>query len=166
MTDLITTARAYQILRDQLLERMPELVDDPDCLLDTLEGMTTLHEQLAALGRSAAEDEALAEGLMDYRKKLADRYRRFELSALHKRTVILNCMADLDLKTVVAPDLRLTRKRLAPEVIITDEAALPENFVRVKREPDKVAIKKALNEGQQVAGATLSNGSETLQLKI
>ena len=40
---------------------MPDL--DEETLADTLEGMTTLHELLAGLIRSALTEEALAEGL-------------------------------------------------------------------------------------------------------
>jgi phage host-nuclease inhibitor protein Gam len=164
--NIATSAQAYRLIRDKLLEQLPELADDPECLLDTLEGLTTINEQLAALIRSAVNDEAMAEGLQNYQLKLADRRRAFETRANRKRIAVLHYMTDLDLKNVTAPDLTVTRKNTAPAVIITDETALPDEFVRVKREPDKPAIKKALTAGETVAGATMSNGSQTLQVKI
>ncbi len=45
----------------------------------------------------------------------------------------------------------------AAPIIIADQSALPADFVRVTevREPDKDAIRKALESGQQVAGAAM-----------
>ena len=53
-----------------------------------------------------------------------------------------------------------------PRVIITDETLLPPDCVRIKREPDKIAIKERLSRGEPVPGATLSNSEETLAMRI
>jgi hypothetical protein len=53
-----------------------------------------------------------------------------------------------------------------PRVIITDEARLPEDCIRIKREPDKVAIKEHLARGEPVAGAEMSNREEVLAVRI
>lgn len=164
--NLATHAQAYRILRDQLLERYPELAEDEDCLRDTLEGATTINDQLAALARSALNDEAMANGLAEYQVKLADRKRDLQLRALKKRMAVLNYMNDLNLKNVTAPDLAVTRKNVPPAVVITDEAALPDQFCRFKREPNKTAIKSALQDGKEVPGAMMGNGSETIMLKV
>jgi hypothetical protein len=50
-------------------------------------------------------------------------------------------------------------------VVITNKEALPEQFIRIKREEDKVAIKDALKRGEIVPGAELSNGGETLTIR-
>ncbi len=58
--------------------------------------------------------------------------------------------------------------RVTPvSVIITDEAALPESFMctKVTKAPDKIAIKKAIASGEEVAGAMLSNGGITVVAK-
>jgi hypothetical protein len=52
-----------------------------------------------------------------------------------------------------------------PHVIITDEAALPDNCVRIKREPNKVLIKELIDQGVPVAGATLSNAEPILAIR-
>jgi hypothetical protein len=168
MNDLSTAAHAYRILREQLLERMPSLADDEDCLLDTLEGMTTIHEQLTELVRSALRDEAFVEGLTQYQVKLAERRAALKARAEQKRRAVTHFMEDLGLKRLAAPDLNVTRRAVAPSVVIFDPASIPENFVRVTvtREPDKTAIKQALKDGQAVAGAALSNGGETISVKV
>jgi hypothetical protein len=159
-------AQDYRILRERLLEQMPELANDPDCLLDTLDGATNVKEQLAALIRSALQDEALVDGLHEYEAKLADRKCSLKARALRKRRIALSYMSELNLKNITAPDLTVTRKAVPPLVLITTEADIPDQFMRIKREPDKTAIRQALTNGESVPGCTMSNGSETLQVKI
>ena len=48
--------------------------------------------------------------------------------------------------------------RKTQSVVIDDVDALPEHLMRVKTEPDKVAIKEILKSGEAVAGAHLEDG--------
>lgn len=167
MTDPIaTSAHNFRLVREKLLEQMPELADDADCLLDTLEGCTDVMDQLAALARSAAHDEAMLEGLTQYQVKLADRRATLRTRADRKRRVVQNYMADLNIKKIQKPDITVSRRAVAPSLVITDEVMINDKWCRWKRELDKTAIKKALEAGEQVMGATLSNGSETLAIKV
>jgi hypothetical protein len=162
---LHTAAQAYRIMRDKLLEQMPELAEDEECLRDTLEGATTVTDQLAALVRSAAQDEAMADGLKEHQTKLANRKTALLDRARKKRAIAMHYMGDLGLKRIVTDDMTVTIRPVQPSVVIVDESLLPENLTRVKREPDKKAIKEALATGV-VPGAVMSNGGETLQVKI
>jgi hypothetical protein len=60
----------------------------------------------------------------------------------------------------------LTRKPVPPKVQILDEAAIPSQFWK-RADPalDKKAIGDALKAKQDVPGATLSNGGETISLR-
>jgi len=42
-------------------------------------------------------------------------------------------------------------------VVITDEQALPDAYIRTKREPDRVALLADLMQGEIIPGAVLSN---------
>jgi hypothetical protein len=57
----------YRVLRERLLEAFPEI--DGETARDTLEGITTLHELIAEIIRSALIDAALQTGLhtLDWR---------------------------------------------------------------------------------------------------
>jgi len=163
---LQNSAGEYRELSKHLLEAMPELEDDPECLLDTLEGLTTINEQLAGVLRSALLDEANVEGITGYIQALCDRKASLGARARKKRAVALNFMADLGLKKISAPDLTATRKCTPAGVSLYDEKKLPDEFVRVKREPDKKAIRAALKAGVDIPGARLGNAGETLQIRI
>ena len=51
----------YNRLHERLLEQLPDI--DDETIRDTLEGITDLHEMIAAVIRSALVDEALHAGL-------------------------------------------------------------------------------------------------------
>jgi phage host-nuclease inhibitor protein Gam len=57
------------------------------------------------------------------------------------------------------------RKRVPPKVLVDEDAFLPERFVRLKSEPNKEALKKALDNGETLDGVRLSNGGETVQIR-
>ena len=53
--------QTYKLLHERLLTSFPE--PDDETIRDTLEGITNLHEMIAAVIRSALVDEALCAGL-------------------------------------------------------------------------------------------------------
>ena len=164
---LAQSAAQARRLKDDLLTAMPDLAEEEQLLLDTLEGQTDVMEQLAAVVRSAVDDAAMAEGTALQIARLQARKGRLEQRATSKRQVVLSVMADLDIKKLPAPDMTVTRKRTAAKVTIYDRDALPEQYRKQKEwEPNKTALARDLKAGTTISGATLGNRSETLQVKI
>lgn len=153
---------AYDATRTTLLSEYPELAEDERTLRDTLEGETELPDACIKTVRSAREDEALAKALKSMMDNMAKRYKRLLALADAKRRVVLSAMDRAGIKRIDAPDLTITTGSSKPSVIITDEGALPDQFVRIKREPDKAALGKALADGVSIPGALLSNGGKHL----
>ena len=58
---LQTEVRRYQLLGEKIIQEFPST--DDETIRDTLEGITDLHEMIAAVIRSALVDEALHAGL-------------------------------------------------------------------------------------------------------
>jgi hypothetical protein len=163
---LQAAAQRYHSLKASLLEAMPDLAEDPECLLDTLEGETDINEQLIILLRSAMQDRALAFGLRDLLERMKERLTYLEAREHRKRQIALHYMEDLDIKKLTAPDMSVSRRMVPPSVRIIDEKLIPKEYMRVHYEPNKTAIKQALTEGKPVDGCLLSNTSETISIKI
>ena len=150
----------------RLLLLYPELEADDVLRADMIEGCTSVHDFLSKVVRLIGETEATAEGTAHYQKEVGERKARLERRAEAYRVLAYRIMNDAKLRKVELPEATLSVRATGPKVIITDEAALPDICIKIKREPDKTAIKESLASGQHVPGAELSNGSETLSIRI
>jgi hypothetical protein len=145
----------------------PGIWDDGDeqLLADMLEAETGLNEFLARVVDVMDDAEEIIDGIeikLDQRKA---RKARFEQRYEAMRALAFKLMQQANLKKLVLPTATLSIRAGTPKVIITDEAALPENCIRVKREPDKVMIKELISQGVPIRGAELSNAEPTLAVR-
>lgn len=144
-------------------------VDDLDAktLLDTLEGETELHEALLVVAESVQEDEDLAAAIGLRIEALQARRSRLEATADTKRNIILMAMERAVLDSVKSPLVTMTKRHVAPKTLIEDEAAIPAKFWKpADPKLDKAAVRAALDAGEEVPGAKLSNGGVSLTLRV
>jgi hypothetical protein len=157
-------ANRFHELRRRLLDHFPDL--DEQTLADTLEGATDLREALAALIRSAQEDECMAKALKERIETLKLRLTRLETRAGQKRLVARDTMERADIRKLVEPDFTASLRSPAAVADILSEADLPETFL-IPQAPtvDTRAILAALNAGLDVPGAVLLHPSPTLSIR-
>jgi len=74
-------------------------------------------------------------------------------------------LEDAQMKKFVGTEKTVSVAQKPASVMIVDESQLPEQYLRVKKEPNKVAIREALEHNENVPGAQLSNGGTTLQMR-
>lgn len=153
-------------VRQRLLEEDPDIADDERLMTDMLEGetgdaMEVLHRMVRAALHAKSMSEAAKLRAADIITR-ADRYAKRD-SAI--RGAVFAAMDALGLKKLEAPDFTTGISAGTASVIITDEAALPNEFMRVHREPNKTAIGAALKGGAEVPGAELSNGLPRLTVR-
>jgi hypothetical protein len=85
-------------------------------------------------------------------KRLQELAKRYENSAEKLAdTLLQSVVAHGQIKTALVT----ISSRKSKSVSITDESLLKEEFLRIKTEPNKTAIKEALEAGQEVAGALI-----------
>lgn len=157
---------ALLAVRQRLLQDDPDLADDERLLADMLEGeggdaMDVLHRVLRA--SVAAKDMAAAAEARAV--EIALRRDRYKHRHEALRGAAFAAMDALGLKKLELPDLTASIAVGRPSVVIVDEAAIPDQFIRVSRSPDRTALLQALKAGEDVAGATMSNSLPTLQVR-
>jgi hypothetical protein len=158
-------ARAeYHALRERLKADDPEL--DEQTLADTVEGLTDLHEIIAAILRSALTDEALSTGLKERIDEMQQRQERLAQRATQRRQIARSAMADAAIKTITAPDLTASLRPGSRGLVVVDEAAIPPPYWE-PRPPrlNRQALLGELRQGSTVPGVTLSNPEPVLSIR-
>lgn len=144
------------------------LADEPDAdgvLADPAAAEADLMDKLHAVLRGAVEAERLAKACADAMNDLRERKDRFAARGDRLRAAAFAVMDVLGEKKLEFADITISLKQNPPRTIITDEAALPEEFWRVSRVVDQVAISAALKAGAVLPGAELSNQFPSLQIR-
>ena len=164
MDQLSFAATTYRAVRERIRALEPGL--DEQTLSDTVEGLTDLHEILAAIVRAALADEALAAGLKGRMAEMEGRFQRLQERASKRRQIVKDTMVELDLKKLTAPDFTVSIRPGMPTLMVIDEAAVPSIYW----EPRQPRLKRQelaldLKGGAAVAGATLSNPEPVLSVR-
>src|SRR5262249_44013821 len=154
----------YQIIRERLRAQDPQI--DEQTLSDTVEGLTDLHEIIAAIVRAALADEALATGLKGRIAEMQDRLNRLQDCAAKRRQIAKDVMVELDLKKITAPDFTLSIRPGMPALLVLDEAVVPSIYWE-PREPrlNRQGLLNELKDGAEVSGVALSNPEPVLSVR-
>jgi len=158
-------AITYRTIRDRITAEDPQI--DEQTLADTVEGLTDLHEIIAAIVRSALADEALATGLKSRIAEMQERLDRLEDRASKRRQIAKDVMVELDLKKITAPDFTASIRPGTPALMVIDEAAVPKIYWE-PREPrlNRQELASDLKQGAEIAGVTLSNPEPVLSVRV
>ena len=151
-------------LRRRLTELHPDL--DDQTLADTLEGATNLREALAALVRSALEDDALAKGLKMLVDAMKERLCRFEARATTKRIAALDVMKAADIQKFIEPDFTASLRAAPPSLVVLSETEIPSQFL-IPQPPkiDRRSLLQAMTSGAAIPGVSLSAQYHTLSVR-
>jgi len=157
-------ASRYNLLKERLLLLYPSF--DQETLLDTLEGITNLHEMIAAVIRSALVDEALQAGLRIRLDEMRQRLSRLAERGLKKRQLALEAMNEAGLKKLEQPDFTASARLGAPPLVVTSEQAIPEAYWLLQPPKlDRQTLTSDLRRGDQVPGACLGNAAPILTVR-
>lgn len=140
-------------------------LDDGEAMT-VVEGETNLIEAIGKavdrIGELKAHEAAIAELAVS----LSTRKARFEQQGDLLRAAVQSAMAAAGMKKLELPQATLTCKAIAPKAIILNEADIPSKFWKAQDPKlDRKAVLDALKAKEAVAGAELSNGGETIQIR-
>jgi hypothetical protein len=154
----------HQYLRDRLRSEFPEA--DEETLQDTLEGLSSLPEALAAVVRSYLDDLSLAAALGMRIEDMQERLSRIEHRADKKRELVTSVMERADIKKLAEPDFTASLRSVPPSVVVIDEGQIPIDYWKPQSPKlDRQALSGALKSGATVPGAALSNTHMTLSVR-
>ena len=157
-------AIAYRAIRDRIRAEDPEI--DGQTLADTVEGLTDLHEIVAAIVRAALVDEALATGLRGRIAEMQDRLDRLQDCAAKRRQIAKDVMVEFELKKINAPDFTVSIRPGMPALLVLDEAAVPSIYWQPSTPRlNRQGLLSELKEGADIKGVALSNPESVLSVR-
>ena len=139
----------------------PDLAEDAEALEIVLEGQTALHEILTRLVRLERESTAFAGAVKVQQEQLAQRAARFVRARDAYRAMMHSLMETANQTKVSLPEATISVAKDRPGCIITDETALPDQYVKIERVPKKTDILAALLKGDRIEGAEMKNSGST-----
>lgn len=143
--------------------------DDEDLICDMIEAETDSLNDVSQVIRWIGEREAMSEGLKAYEGELAARRRRFDEGVSNARRALAAFMEATGLKKIERPEGTISVRPGAVQVIYAgdfDPKKLDERFQKWTCAADNAAVKEALQSGEEIAGARLSNGATVLALRV
>jgi Siphovirus Gp157 len=164
MDQLTFSAARYQAVKQRIRAQDPQI--DEQTLADTVEGLTDLHEIVAAIIRSALVDEALVLGLKCRLSDMQDRINRLQDRASKRRAIAKDVMVELDLKKLEAPDFTASIREGTPALVVLNEDAVPSIYWQ----PGEPKLKRQLlahelKGGAEIDGVALTNPEPVLSVR-
>lgn len=140
----------------------PEIKTDDDFKQDILEGSTDFIEIIDRLLVNLYITNGYIDGAKDARARIDTRISRLSAKSELIRRLIKRLMDIAEIRKVNAPSGTVSVGAKAQGVEIVDADLLPDECLRIKKEPNKTLIGEKLKAGEDVPGARLTNGGETL----
>lgn len=128
-----------------------EVADTFDAIKDA---MTVKIDALSAIYLEAQGDEVKIDTEIERLKKLKARAGRTKERVTNIAANFLTVMGKDNAK---GDQFTFKRRKFPPRVVVADERLLPKEYIKEKitTSIDKIAIKKALQNGEEVTGASL-----------
>ncbi|WP_245319174.1 siphovirus Gp157 family protein [Consotaella salsifontis] len=148
-----------------LLAAYPELVEDETLRADTIEGETDAHRVLSKIVAIERDANSMMAAVGERVKDLQVRKARYERRKDAMRALLFRLMKAGALSKVNLAEATLSIGKGRASVEIVDETKVPKRFMKVTTTPDKTAIKSALDAGEKVRGAKMSEPGEVLSVR-
>jgi hypothetical protein len=168
--NLYQITQEFQAAVDLFVDAGDEAVCDRE-VLPTLEDWLnetrdSLDKKRLAVGAYIKNQQAEIDAIKVAEKELEARRKRKESSVEWLKQSLLNSLLSTDTQKVEGVEFDIKLRLNNPAVVITDEAAIPEDYTHFKevRSIDKKAIADDIKAGKEVPGAHLEQ-SKSLQIK-
>jgi hypothetical protein len=145
----------------------PELIEDDEAWLASLESETKFEELVTQLVRRIDDSKALAEGTAGRLTELQERKARMLHRMESLRNLLFKLMESAELAKLELPEATISVRKGTPQLVgEADPASLPDELCKISRSLDRTKIKDALKTGKEVPGFSLSNATPSLSIRI
>lgn len=166
MSDLSREIAAARRLKDQFAE----LIQDDEAFANALvEAETNLNEAIQAACSLYAQDKTACAAIEEHIKQMETRKARLQKRMEHTRVLVAVAMEEAGCRKIETAIGTVSLKATPISVIVDEEkkADIPTKFwKRGAPTLDKKMLKEALESGEDISGARLSNGGQTVAFRF
>jgi hypothetical protein len=164
----VTTMRLYELTGEWAA--LQSAIDDGEGEADVLARVEAAEVAIEAKAAGVLAVlrglDAEAEACRAEEKRLAERRRAREAAAERLRDYVRGCMEAAGIERVTTPLGSLLLQKSPARVEVLDEAAVPAEFTRIKREVDKKAVlARWRDEGLVPDGCAIHDGERHLRVR-
>lgn len=138
---------------------------DEQTFLDTLDGETDYLDLADALIRDMQEAEALAAATKALADEYAARAKRISERPTAIKRALLTLLDAAEVKKLERPAATISRRTGSLSVRIVNADDVPRQLCKVSYTPDKTAIRKQIEDGEDVPGAVLERGADGVTVR-
>lgn len=143
------------------------LGEDEELILDTIEGETDLLEVIDKALARLAEIKTMVAAIKLNIDELSSRRDRFVQQDEMIRAALTHAMGMANLRKAERPLGTISLRATPPKLIETEAADIPSQYWTPQPPKlDRKAVLEALKAGEAVPGAELSNGGETISIRV
>ena len=149
------------------LESLNDMDLPEEAIKDTLEALGgELMDKYKNVALYKQNLMVVAQAKKDAAKAMNEQAKAIENKAMRLMDYLDENMKRNGITEITCPYFTVKYRKNPPSVIIYDESMLPESMIRTKTTtaPDKIAIKKAIESGEEIGGARVVQ-NETLVIK-
>lgn len=141
---------------------------DPEFIADTLDGIQgEFEDKVENVLKLIKNEQAYADALKDEARSFSERAKVSENKIESLKDYLVSSIEVAGLKSVRAGMMSVSLRSPSKSVEVTDVKKIPVDYVEFDTviKPDKLAIKKLLEAGQEVPGCELKTGKPSLLIK-
>lgn len=150
----------------RLLEEFPELEEDSSLRADMIDGETDFNKLISIALEQRSEAASMSDAIKSRIGDLSTRKARFDKKADTMKAVIHSLMDAAKLDKLALPEATISILSPREKVEILNAEELPQGYYTTEIKPDKKAILAALKSGNQIPGAELALGEESLMVRM
>lgn len=151
--------------REALVEEYPDLADDAEFLADVLEGETDIVTIMARLIEERDYCEAQAAACRAVSERYDHKAERWQSGSNVRRQMMRAVLAAGGLPKIRTALGTVSLHKGREKLVLADSFQPPQGYQIVEVKPDKDAIRKALEAGETMPGAVLSQSPDFVTVR-
>jgi hypothetical protein len=148
----------------ELIAAFPEMQEDEALKADMISGEFDVESVMSRVLGHLFEAEVMIAGMKPLLDSWGERKKRWERRKEFCRLLAQRVLEASGRPSIQTPEATVAKSKGRESIEITDVSKLSQGFYVTERKADKEAIKKALDNGDEVEGARMVRGADGIRI--